>query len=505
VLALALVLCVVTNAPYVAAAVLPPPGRTFAGAFHWLDDFCNYVSYVQQAESGRFLFEDKLTLTPHRPVLVNLEWWTVGVLSRLLGRSPFLAYRVFAAFCTWAFVAVVFVWLRGLGVPATHRTAAAALVCCGGGLGGLLFQLTDLPVARCPDLAVGFHPFIALLAQPHWLAGTTLLLLALWTTGRARTPRQHLVAVGLASALALVRPYDVVLLVLARTLAVTLSVPPRRFLARLAPLAGLLPVAGYLAWVFFAAEGYSTFGSGAYAANVLPRIDLLWALGPIALCLLAWRRPASPLARSAALHLAAWLATALALLVTRPVSFSLQFAVGLGAPLLLLAARALARWPPSVGALAALLLGTSALVAYHITWQPDPNWLVASERRGAALALRDACAGGGLLVAPPDVGLHAIALTSCRAYVSHAMAEGFAGRQAEVAAFYAGGEPAARIGWLDRRCVTHVALPGEPGTAADAWLGAGSGFRPAGAAGVGPRRIAVYARPRPAACAPPDR
>lgn len=491
-----------TNAPYAAAALLPPAGRTFAGTFHWLDDYSNYVSYVQQAETGRFLFEDKLTLTPHRPALVNLEWWAVGLLSRLLGRSPFLAYRVFAALCTFAFVAVVFLWLRGLGVPPTHRTAAAALVCCGGGLGGVLFQLTDRPVARCPDLAVGFHPFLALLAQPHWLAATTLLLCALWQVARARTPRQHLVAVGLASALALVRPYDLVLLVAARVLAAALSLPPRRVLARLAPLAGLAPVVAYLAWVFFGAGAYSTFGSGAYAANVLPRLDLLWAMGPVALCLVAWRRPASPLARSAALHLAAWLATGLAVLVTRPVSFSLQFGVGLGAPLLLLAARALARRRPAVTALAALLLGTSALVAYEITWRPDPNWMVASERRGVALALRDACAEGGLLVAPPDIGLHAIALTSCRAYVSHPVADGFPQRQTEVAAFYGAAEPAARLDWLDRRCVTHVVLPGEPGTAAGAWLGAASGFGPVGAAGLGPRRITAYARPRPEACGP---
>jgi hypothetical protein len=387
-------------------------------------------------------------------------------------------------------------------VPSTHRTAAAALVSCGGGLGGLLFRLTDLPVARCPDLSVGFHPFLALLAQPHWLAATTLLLLALWKTARARTPREHLVAVGLASVLALVRPYDLVLLVAARVLAVALSLPARRYLSRLSPLGGLAPVAAYLGWVFFGARGYSAFGSSAYATNVLPRLDLVWAIAPVALCLLGWRRPPSGLARSAALHLAAWLATATALVLTRPVSFSLQFAVGLGAPLLLLAARALARWPPAVTAFASLLLATSALVSYEITWRPDPNWQVPAERRGVALALRDACAEGGLLVAPPDVGLHAIALTSCRAYVSHPEAEGFAHRQAEVAAFYGAGEPAARLAWLDGRCVTHVVLPGEAGVAADAWLGAASGFRAVGAAGLGPRRISAYARPMPPACPP---
>ena len=188
------------------------------------------------------------------------------------------------------------------------------------------------------------------------------------------------------------------------------------------------------------------------------------------------------------------------MVATRPVSFSLQVAVGLGVPLLLLGARALARFAPPATWLAALLLGTSAFTAYRIAWQADSNWLVPAERRDAALVLRGTCAEGGLLAAPPDVGLFAIAFTSCHAYVSHPAAAGYAGRQAEIAALYGDAAPAVRRAWLDRRCITHLALPGEPQTAADAWLGAGSAFRPVGAAGAGPHRIALYARPRPASC-----
>jgi hypothetical protein len=499
-LALTLVLCALTDAPYLVAALAPPPGRTFVGTFHYVDDFYNYGAFVQQAESGRFLFDDKLALEAHRPVLVNLEWWTVGILSRLLGRRPFLAYRVFAAFATWAFVASVLLWLRTLGVAAAHRTAAATLVCCGGGLGGLLFELTDRPVMSCADLAVGFHPFLSLLAQPHWTAGTALLLAALWTSWRAGTTRAHLGAIALGSALALVRPYDLVLLVAARVVAVALTVEPRRWFERLLPLAGLAPAAGYLGWVFFGSGSFAWVESTAYAAVALPPLDLLFALGPPALCLLAWRLPERAVARGAAAHLAAWLAVGIAFVLFRPVTFSLQFAVGLGVPLLLLGAHALTRWPPSATVLATILLGGSALTAYRGMWRADPNWLVPAERRGAVLALRDACADGGLLMAPSDMGLYAIALTSCRAYVSHPASVGFAERAAETNAFYGGAPPAARRAWLDRRCVTHLALPGEPATAAEAWLGAGSEFRPVGAAGEGPTRISVHARPRPPAC-----
>ena len=496
---LALVLCVVSAAPYLYAALHPPPGRTFAGTFHWIDDFCNYVSYAQQAESGRFAFEDKLSPSPQRPVLVNLEWWLVGRLSALMGRRPFLAYRFVAAGATFALVFAVFTWLRGLGVPATHRPAAAAFVCVAGGLGGLLFELTARTVQRCPDLAIGFHPFLAILAQPHWTASLALLLWALWWAWRARRPREYAVAVALGTALGLVRPYDLALLVAARGLAVVAGAPPARWAKRLLPLSGLVPVLAYLAWVFW--QGYGAFSSDAYAAIPLPPLDLVWALGPAALGLLAGLRLRTAARRAAALHLAAWVGVGLVLLLLRPVSFSLQFGVGLGTPLLLLSAGALARFRPALTALAALALATSALVAYRIVWRPEAYWFPPAEQRGAAVALREACRrDGGLVLSPPDIGLYVIALTSCRSYVSHPAAPGFPERQRETRWFYGPAEATERGAWLDRRCITHLVLPGDPGDAAQAWVSPGSAFRREGTVHGRFGAISLYSRPRPAAC-----
>jgi hypothetical protein len=64
-----LVLGAVTTVPYARAALHPPPGRAFAGTFHWIDDFYNYVSFVQQSEDGRFLLQNKLLLSEHEPIL----------------------------------------------------------------------------------------------------------------------------------------------------------------------------------------------------------------------------------------------------------------------------------------------------------------------------------------------------------------------------------------------------------------------------------------------------
>ena len=46
VLLLWLLLAAWTGALYLRAALQPPPGRAFAGTFHWIDDFYNYASYA---------------------------------------------------------------------------------------------------------------------------------------------------------------------------------------------------------------------------------------------------------------------------------------------------------------------------------------------------------------------------------------------------------------------------------------------------------------------------
>src|SRR5687768_1507741 len=100
-----LLLSALTQFPYLAATVDPPRGRAFAGFFQFAVDQHVYFSFVTQAENGRFLFDNALVLEPHPPCLINLEWWAVGRLSRLLGGRPFLAWRLLAALAAFALLA----------------------------------------------------------------------------------------------------------------------------------------------------------------------------------------------------------------------------------------------------------------------------------------------------------------------------------------------------------------------------------------------------------------
>jgi hypothetical protein len=485
-----------TSAIYLRAALEPPPGRVFVGTFHWIDDVYTYVSFAQQAEDGALLFRNKLVdATRARADIVNLEWWLVGRVSLALGRRPFLAYRLLSAVATLALLAGVARWLAAVGVKDSHRPAALALVFLGGGLGGLLFGLTDLPAWRCLDLATGAFPFLEVLANPHWVAASALLVWALWGFAAIPAPRGPLLGAGLGTVLGLVRPYDAALLFGIEGFAVVLTSPAREWPRRLMPVVPVGLVLGYNAWLLFsspdAQRHMASFGS------VVPSpVELLPALGPaVLLALTAWRQRDGEGA-GYRLRLALWAALALALVVLRPLSVSLQFVVGVGLPLLVLGAAGLSRLRARWTALAALCLSTSTLVATRIVLADDPNWFVPRERLAAALALRGQCRPGDRVLAPPDIGLYVHGLTACDAFVAHEAAPDYAERLAETRAFYAEAPPAARAEMLDRHGLTRLVLPGYAGPRPSGWLGGDTTFQAVAQVGQGPGLITIYARPR---------
>jgi hypothetical protein len=495
VLCVAALLSLVTALPHVLAWAVPPPGTTFVGTFHWIDDVYNYLSFVQQAEDGHVLLRNKLTPEDRSAHLVSFEWWLVGRLSALLGRRPLLAYRFLAIAASLVLLFAGERWLREAGLASTHTFAALLLLAFGGGLGGLVFEFTDRPIARCADLSLGTYPFLGALANPHWALATALLLAALVVYAQGGGWRRDILGAGLAAAIGLSRPYDFVLLVAAVTLGTVLTSPPRAWHRRLLPL--------FLAWLpvgvynFLAFYGHSTFDF--YTRLRLwtpPPADLALALTPAGiLALLTWRSAASDVrSRRHVIYAAAWLVLGVAIFVVRPVGYAQQFAVGVGAPALLLAALALRRLPPAATLLAAVLLSFSSVVALGIVLKPDPHWFVPSERMAAAIALRPLCRDGGLVLAPDDIGLYVGGLTGCDAYVSHAVAPGHAQRTALMATFYGSLSPETRAELLRRTGATHVILPGDAGDPPLAWLPVDSAFRRQATVGRPPRLLSVYGR-----------
>ncbi len=401
----------VSTLPYVLAAIMPPPGRVFVGTFHWIDDFHNYLSFVQQAEDGSFLFKNKLVLEDHGPALVNLEWWAVGRLSWLCGGRPFVAYRIFALFALAGLLWAADRALRRLGVPAGHRLPSLLLVATGGGLGGLLFELTPATVQHCVDLSIGVFPFLEALANPHWLFATWILLealLAFGTAGRGALWGSIL----LGNLLGLSRPYDLVLLVAVQSVAVVATAPPREWPRRGLPLLGLLPVVAYDYWMFYAGPPFATFSGTSYYMPPAPEFVL--ALGPaLALALPGLRGSVAKGDRLLRVQLGAWILLVAFLIVVRPTSFTQQFTVGVGLPALILAATFLARLTrPRVMMGVVLLFSSTAVVALGVVLRSEPYWHVPRERLAAALALRPFCRSGELVLSPADIGLYVIGRTA---------------------------------------------------------------------------------------------
>jgi hypothetical protein len=473
------------------AWLLAPKGTVFVGTFYYVDDFYNYLSYVEQAERGALVFRNKLADPAGAPSLVNLEWLAVGWLSALLGGSPLVAYRVFGLGALAALVLGVDRWLARCGLEASRRLAGLLLVFTGGGLGGALLALGRLPGERALDVRLGAFPFVEAIANPHFLAGTALLLSALgaFAAGRAW------LGAGLGTVLGLVRPYDAGLLAGVEGLAVVLTSPAREWPRRLLPVASLGLVLGYNGWLLLGSPDARRIVAP-YGASASSPGDLALALGPAALLALTALRLHGVDGSGHRLRLALWASLAVAIVLLRPVSFSLQFVVGVGVPLLSLAAVGLARFGPRALEAVVPLMASTAAVATWLCTLSSPSWHVPADRWRVAPALRSACQPGDVVLSPPDIGLYVGGLTPCWPWVSHAAAPAYAERAEAVRRFY-GATPADRAALLERAGAAHVVLPAPP---PEGWLPEGTLFRPGPATGGG---SVVWSRVGAPAGAPP--
>lgn len=488
-----LLLAAVSSALLLRAALDPPPGTVFVGTFYYADDFYNYLSYVQQAEDGALVFRNKLAAPHLPPSLVNLEWLGVGWASVLLGGRPLVAYRLVGLLAALAFVALVDRWLARAGMPPGRRLAGLLLVFTGGGAGGLLVATGVLAPRHALDLRAGLFPFVEVLANPHFVAGTVLLLAALL----AFAGRRPVAGVLLGSALGLVRPYETAVLIVVVAVAVLLGRPRREWPRRLAPLLGLAPVLAWNAWLFFVSPGFRAFSSARYAALAPGWWELALAVGPAAFVALVTVRRLpddDEDARRHRLFLTVWAVLGLVVGLARPVPFSLQLLVGIGVPLLGLAAVGLSSVRRGALESAVVLFAGTSLFAVSLASSAGPPWHVPEARWEVARALRPACRAGDVVLAPPDVGLYVGGLTACWPFVSHGAASDFDERDRAARRFYSDEPGAWRSAFLDGSCVRFVVLPTGDPAAREGWSARDDGFRPLPDAVAASPGVGVLAR-----------
>lgn len=456
-------LAAVTTAPYVAAALDPPPGARFTGAFFYQDDFYQYLSFVEQASRGEVVFANKFDPRPHRPAVVNVEWWLAGVLARVLGDSPVLGFHALRLLAIFAMVAGAARLLGAAGVTGGRLALGLALFATAGGLGWLRL-LMGAPGSRVPDVLMGLYPFHQSLMNPHFVAATALFLwtLVLYLEWRAgRRSRWGWVAAGWA--LGLSRPYDLVTFALAASALAFLRPRARSPLASLLELAWIAPVFGYYALLMHAQRGLGGW-TGVQSGDLTPPLsEFALALLPAsALAAVFWRRRAGadPLGVRAAL--VAWAVVAAAIVVLYPSPMVKQFATTLGPAVLLLAAAvAPAR---ALGLAAVAFLPTSAFLLWRV-FHPYPDWFAPGDYVRTVELLEGTCRDGDVALAPSDLSLMIAGLTPCRVALGHrGLTPAWPAAVAAGNRFYDRATEAAwRRSYLDRLGADYVLLPAGGG------------------------------------------
>jgi hypothetical protein len=415
--AVALAIVVVTTAPYVTAARRPPAGAVFTGLFFYQDDMYQYLSFVEQGARGKFVFANKFDPRPHRPAVVNVEWWAAGILAWALGGSPVLGFHALRLLAIGGFLAASARLLAATGLEGRRLGWALVLVATAGGLGWLRL-LAGAPGWQVPDIVVGLYPFHQSLMNAHFVVGSALSMWTLflhleWRAGR----RSRWAWVATGWALGLSRPYDLVTFAITAFALAWMRRGERRPVAAVLELAWLAPVFGYYALLMHNQRGLGGW-TGVQSGDLSPPLsEFAYALLPaFALVAFFWRQRDGEDPLGVRRALLVWAAVVVAIYVGYPAPMAKQFGVTLGPALVLLAAAVTpSRW---LAPAAAALCPTSVFLVWRV-FNPYPEWFAPRDYAAAVRFLDDACVPDEVVVAPTDVSLMIGGLTSCRVALGH--------------------------------------------------------------------------------------
>ncbi|MDD5251560.1 MAG: glycosyltransferase [Patescibacteria group bacterium] len=201
---LALAAMVVTSIPPLAGAWLAHAnGLVWKGAqFFSPQDMAVYLSYIHQAGTGHWLYEDYFTAEPlaHR---LHVFWLVVGWCGGLLRLAPIVTYHL-ARVLTIPLLAVAAYVLMARFLERKLRLPALALFMFGSGIGPYLlpfvFENYQSNVGRYEvpiDLwASESNAFASMLFSAHFVASLALLLIIFWLLLRALESGRRRPAVG---------------------------------------------------------------------------------------------------------------------------------------------------------------------------------------------------------------------------------------------------------------------------------------------------------------------
>ncbi len=381
-------------------------------------DGASYLAKMQQGWQGAWRYRLAFTAGPGRGAYLFLYYLFLGHLARWTGLSLLLVYHLARLAGALALLYALDAFYAAC-LPVGARPAALMLAALGSGMGWLAVPLGGF---TADFWVVEAYPFLSMYAAPHFPLSLALMALLLRPEKAGDAPLR----VGLALILALLSPFGMALVLLARGALAGWDVFARRERAALrsagaalGPLAlGGLPYLLYTQWAVRADPALAAWN----AQNLTPAPpwwDTLLAFSPLLPLAVwaAWRRW-----RRARL-LVLWSALAL-LLLYAPLALQRRFLVGLYIPLAGLAAWGLsagngrARW----GLLAALTAPTNlfVLLAAFATAGAHPPELYLTRPEADALAwLAASTPRDAVVLAAPETGAFIPAFSGRRVLYGH--------------------------------------------------------------------------------------
>lgn len=128
--------------PYLYAYLTTPPGMHFSGWLGSPGEHNVYLMWMRQAAEGKWLFENKMTIEPHRAVLFMPFWLALGKLAGGLHLSPIFIYHGVTVFSIYLLLATSYFFGAHFFSSPVKRKTALVLVSVSSGLGWLFGLLT---------------------------------------------------------------------------------------------------------------------------------------------------------------------------------------------------------------------------------------------------------------------------------------------------------------------------------------------------------------------------
>ena len=284
---ISLALFLESSIPYFYAATKYRQEAKFLGQIIYTPDQDMYFSFIRQARDGHFVFNNRLTYIPNKPVFVNLQFWMVGAIQRVTGLSENGIYYVWRYMGILLLTIGIFLLAR-IVLPTSRQVfACVTLLLFTGGFGFLFALLNSAHLigieaahAGILDMKFGMLPFQQAMTNPNFSLphGLILIAYALFLLGEQRGSTKYYVWSGFVFCLiGLVRPYDILppLVVFPVYLLITnggFKFQLRQLFTKLLPLFMLAPVLLYNFWLFKVNDIFKYWSLQGLNASSIPSV-----------------------------------------------------------------------------------------------------------------------------------------------------------------------------------------------------------------------------------------